>query len=670
MQHRIRSLNRLVFVSVVILANVGNCAYGQSITYAGAGFTEVAANNGLVTGAITASLSGDRFASGSLAVGIDVTLGNVPPGFMPSLTNAPAASVWTGHSAAGANEWASVTYGNGQFVAVAIVTHPARSGRDTVMTSPDGVTWTSRGMSNTSWDSLTYGNGLFVGTTRGPRIITSPDGVTWTARSTPETTYPLTTITYGNGLFVALSGFGENLVMTSPDGINWTKRPLAEGNSWTSVTYGNGVFVAVANDGSNSKRNSIMTSPDSITWTARAAPELNGWRSVTYGNGLFVAVGTGSRSRRYFNVMTSPDGITWTARSAFPQEQWLSVTYGEGLFVAVSFDGNRQVMTSLDGANWTRRDAAKNNYWISVTYGDGKFVAVARDVIGDNRVMSASARDVATLALNNFATNHADADDVTDITFDFADSAFVTGPASNVNNATGPASSHRGIDFDDPPGALTLQINAASISEAGGMTTATVSRDTATTSALNVILISNDTGEATVASNVTIAAGASVSAPFNITGVDDLVIDGTQTVTFTATATATAHIDGTDDLDVNDDDDLDGDGVAKAIDNCPAIANADQADFEGDGMGNVCDLDDDGDGMPDSYEIANGLNAFNSFDRDADEDRDGFTNLEEFQFGTDPNLADADDDNNGIPDIVDIRLRAIAPIMQLLLFDK
>lgn len=103
------------------------------------------------------------------------------------------------------------------------------------------------------------------------------------------------------------------------------------------------------------------------------------------------------------------------------------------------------------------------------------------------------------------------------------------------------------------------------------------------------------------------------------------------------------------------DPDIDGDMVDNGVDNCPVNANADQADLDLDGAGDVCDPDIDGDSLPNDYETQNGLDPFNSFDQLADPDGDGFTNLEEFGFGTDPNVADPDVDGNGVPDSVDER---------------
>ena len=49
--------------------------------------------------------------------------------------------------------------------------------------------------------------------------------------------------------------------------------------------------------------------------------------------------------------------------------------------------------------------------------------------------------------------------------------------------------------------------------------------------------------------------------------------------------------------------DGDDDTVADDVDNCPAQANADQADLDHDGVGDVCDPDTDGDGYTNTYEI-------------------------------------------------------------------
>ena len=48
--------------------------------------------------------------------------------------------------------------------------------------------------------------------------------------------------------------------------------------------------------------------------------------------------------------------------------------------------------------------------------------------------------------------------------------------------------------------------------------------------------------------------------------------------------------------------DTDTDGIPDATDNCPANANANQANFDTDSKGDVCDTDDDNDGILDTAE--------------------------------------------------------------------
>ncbi len=52
--------------------------------------------------------------------------------------------------------------------------------------------------------------------------------------------------------------------------------------------------------------------------------------------------------------------------------------------------------------------------------------------------------------------------------------------------------------------------------------------------------------------------------------------------------------------------DGDGDGVPDSADNCPAVTNPGQADAEGDGLGDVCDSDSDGDGIENQIDTGNG----------------------------------------------------------------
>ncbi|MEM7432236.1 MAG: FG-GAP-like repeat-containing protein [Pseudomonadota bacterium] len=110
--------------------------------------------------------------------------------------------------------------------------------------------------------------------------------------------------------------------------------------------------------------------------------------------------------------------------------------------------------------------------------------------------------------------------------------------------------------------------------------------------------------------------------------------------------------------------DIDGDGFDNSIDNCPEIASLNQEDLDGDGEGDLCDVDDDGDGvddgvdafplnfdyiadsdsdgLPDAFETANGLDPQNGSDGAGDLDGDGRSNLDEF-------LQDTDIANDDVP---------------------
>jgi hypothetical protein len=82
-----------------------------------------------------------------------------------------------------------------------------------------------------------------------------------------------------------------------------------------------------------------------------------------------------------------------------------------------------------------------------------------------------------------------------------------------------------------------------------------------------------------------------------------------------------------------------------SFDNCPNIANVHQEDYRVDNAGDICDKDDDNDGIPDNYEnLYVFLDPFNESDAGEDQDADGLSNLEEYLKGTQPDDDDTDDD--------------------------
>ena len=64
-------------------------------------------------------------------------------------------------------------------------------------------------------------------------------------------------------------------------------------------------------------------------------------------------------------------------------------------------------------------------------------------------------------------------------------------------------------------------------------------------------------------------------------------------------------------------------------------------DTDSDGEADIFDEDDDNDGMPDLWETLHRLDPLDPSDADDDPDSDGFTNLEEYLAGTDPNIDEA-----------------------------
>ena len=115
------------------------------------------------------------------------------------------------------------------------------------------------------------------------------------------------------------------------------------------------------------------------------------------------------------------------------------------------------------------------------------------------------------------------------------------------------ATTGTGTITDDDVAKLTLSITPTTFSEAAGATaaTGTVTRNTPTTAALTVNLLSSNTSKVTVPATVIIPANQA-SATFALSAVDNTIVDGSKTVTITASSTGLAA--ATADVTVTDND--------------------------------------------------------------------------------------------------------------------
>ena len=169
---------------------------------------------------------------------------------------------------------------------------------------------------------------------------------------------------------------------------------------------------------------------------------------------------------------------------------------------------------------------------------------------------TATASDGVTFGVGA-STTTVTVDPTADTSFETDETVIMTVNAGSDYTTVVPASATGRITEDDSA-TLTFSIVKDSITENEGvanMTKATVSRNDADlTNELVVFLNANPEGidEINLPASVTIPPGQS-SVEFEITAIDDLIIDGTQTVTVTAT-TLNPHQPGSDVVNVIDND--------------------------------------------------------------------------------------------------------------------
>lgn len=264
--------------------------------------------------------------------------------------------------------WESVAYGNGKFVAV------CNYKSDALAYSEDGINWTEMLSPSKSNQTIQYYNGKFIiYLLDAGDIYYSEDGINWVRSASPiPYRYKITYITYGENKFVGVSN-QTGIAVYSEDGINWIETTLPYSYWWRSVAYGDGKFVAVGSIPGGGIDKAIY-SEDGINWVETPMPSSQSWRSVVYGDGKFVSVAGMSGVAAY-----SEDGVNWIETTISRTGNWSQLIHGNGKFVTTSYNDCDKAIYSEDGINWVETPLPSSQSWRSIAYGDGKFVAIACD---------------------------------------------------------------------------------------------------------------------------------------------------------------------------------------------------------------------------------------------------------------------------------------------------
>ena len=249
----------------------------------------------------------------------------------------------------------SVTYANGVFATT--------TAQGNVLTSIDGLVWSSQSVSPGTWlGSVTNGKGTWVVVGANGTILVSPDLKTW-ANTKSVTTNKLNGVLYippnpvpgeGGNYFVAVGDAGT--ILTSPDALNWTIEKIQQSSGATGYLHGitsygqlytvvlisgqNGVLIA----GSPNFFRPIV-SPTSQNLEAVLNPSTVYANSIAVGaNGTIIYQKTEAPVVGYFDIASALPATSATFRC---------LAYGNGMYVAAGDQGS--ILTSSDGETWTLR---------------------------------------------------------------------------------------------------------------------------------------------------------------------------------------------------------------------------------------------------------------------------------------------------------------------------
>jgi hypothetical protein len=226
----------------------------------------------------------------------------------------------------------------------------AGTAKETVAVGIDGRIAT-RNNSTGVWDiqtftgdpdfrAIVYANNQYVVVREAGLIMTSPDGLEWTSRTSPTKMNLLGLFWDGHQY---LAGGDKGTILSSPDGIKWNSRKSGSQLNFYGFSYSGTRCVAVGNDG-------IRISRDSVTWTTpTTAPASVPFTACTWTGTEFLACGLGLDKNP--TIYTSPDGDVWTLRdTTIKASLRAAITINGTIYIT----GDSVIEKSTDGGTtWT-----------------------------------------------------------------------------------------------------------------------------------------------------------------------------------------------------------------------------------------------------------------------------------------------------------------------------
>jgi hypothetical protein len=159
---------------------------------------------------------------------------------------------------------------------------------------------------------VAYADGLFIAVGQLGTVLTSPDGISWTGQDSGQL-MNLLSVAYGSAGYLAVGEGGT--ILTSPDGINWKTQSSGTAATLESIAFGSGYYLAAGDSAT------ALTSPDGITWISRNLGATGGqnFYGAAFLNNRFDVVGTGGTILEsdtippLFDVQIHPGGNWITA---------------------------------------------------------------------------------------------------------------------------------------------------------------------------------------------------------------------------------------------------------------------------------------------------------------------------------------------------------------------